>query len=106
MRAVCGQITAFVNPFVKSVSFCQNQRMGRRRTTGSRLGFDEPLATDFLDFRAANYNAPEMEVIREALLEHIYRRLQEPEMRNRFDEARRKRLGLNGDKIRLLPTSK
>jgi hypothetical protein len=30
----------------------------------------------------------------------------EPELRKRFDEARRKRLGLNGDKIRLLPTSK
>jgi hypothetical protein len=30
----------------------------------------------------------------------------EPELRKRFDAARRKRLGLNGEKIRLLPTSK
>jgi len=80
--------------------------MGRPRTTGKRLAFGEPLASDFLDFRNANYNAAEMEVIREALREHIDRRLQEPEMRKRFDEARRKRLGLNGDKIRLLPTPK
>jgi hypothetical protein len=80
--------------------------MGRPRTTGKRLGFDEPLASDLLDFRSANYNAAEMEVIREALREHIDRRLQEPEMKKRFDDARRKRLGINGDKIRLLPTSK
>jgi DNA-directed RNA polymerase sigma subunit (sigma70/sigma32) len=80
--------------------------MGRKVTTGSRLGLDEPLASDFLDFRAANYSAPEMEVIREALREHIDHRLQEPEMRKRFDEVRRKRLGTNGDKIRLLPTPK
>jgi len=55
---------------------------GRPRTTGSRLAFDEPLASDFLDFRAANYKASEMEVIREALREHIDRRLQETEMKN------------------------
>ena len=78
--------------------------MGRKVTTGSRLGLDEPLAGDFLDFRAANYNAPEMEVIR--VREHIARRLQEPEMRKRFDEVRRNRLGTNSDKIRLLPTPK
>jgi len=59
-----------------------------------------------LDFRGANYNAPEMEVIREALREDIDRRLQEPELRNRFDEVRRKRLGSNGDKLRLLTTPK
>ena len=80
--------------------------MGRPRTTGKRLAFDEPLASDFLDFRAANYNAPEMEMIREALREHIDRRLEEPEIPKQFDDARRKRLGLNGDKIRLLPIPK
>jgi hypothetical protein len=81
--------------------------MGRPRTTGKRLAFDDPLASDFLDFRGANYNASEMDVIREALREHIDRRLDaEPELRKRFDAARRKRLGMNGDKIRLLPTPK
>ena len=80
--------------------------MGRPRTTGKRFDFDEPLASDFLDFRAANYEAPEMGVVREALREHIDRRLREPDMKKRFDEARRKRLGSNGDNIRLLPTPK
>lgn len=80
--------------------------MARPRTTGSRLAFDEPLAGDFLDFRAANYRASEMEVIREALREHIDRRLREPDMKKRFDEARRRRLGSIGDNIRLLPTPK
>jgi hypothetical protein len=81
--------------------------MGRPRTTGKRLGFDEPLAGDFLDFRAANYSASEMEVIREALREHIDRRLAgEPELRRRFEAARRKRLGDNGDKLRVLLSSK
>jgi hypothetical protein len=47
-----------------------------------------------------------MEVIREALREHIDRRLREPDMKKRFDEARRRRLGSIGDNIRLLPTPK
>jgi|HubBroStandDraft_2_1064218.scaffolds.fasta_scaffold416341_1 hypothetical protein len=77
--------------------------MGRKRTTGSRLGFDEPLASDFLDFRLANYEAPEMNVIREALREHIDRRLQEPETRKRFEEARGRRIGAkNGSNVRVL----
>jgi hypothetical protein len=80
--------------------------MGRPRTTGKRLAFDEPQASDFLNFRAANYNASEMEVVREALREHMDRRLQEPEMKRRFDEARRRRIGSNGDKIRLLSNAK
>jgi hypothetical protein len=80
---------------------------GRPRTTGKRLAFPEPLASDFLDFRAANYNAAEMEVLREALRDHIDRRLDdEPELRKRFEAARRKRLGSSGDNIRVLPTVK
>ena len=51
----------------------------------------ESLASDFIDFRAANYNAQEIEVIREALREHIDRRLKERGMKRRFDLERRKR---------------
>jgi hypothetical protein len=81
--------------------------LGGPRTTGKRLAFPDPLASDFLDFRGANYNAAEMEVIREALREHIDRRLDaEPELRKRFEAARRKRLGSNGDNIRVLPAVK
>ena len=62
-----------------------------RRGKGSRLKLGEPLASDFIDFRAANYNAQEIEVIREALREHIDRRLKERGTKRRFDLARRKR---------------
>jgi hypothetical protein len=48
-----------------------------------------------------------MEVIREALGEHIDRRLDaEPELRKRFEAARHKRRGSNGDNIRVLLTVK
>ena len=58
---------------------------------GARLNLLEPLASDFIDFRAANYNAQEIEVIREALREHIDRRLKERGLRERFDLARKLR---------------
>ena len=80
---------------------------GRPRTTGKRLNLPEPLQSDFLDFRAANYDPPEMNVVREALRELIDRRLQEPDMRERFEACRRKRLGIGaGDNVHVLPTSK
>jgi hypothetical protein len=62
-----------------------------RQGKGARLKLGEPLASDFIDFRAANYNAQEIEVIREALREHIDRRLKNREMRERFERARRER---------------
>jgi hypothetical protein len=67
---------------------------------GSRLKLGEPLATDFIDFRAANYNAQEIEVIREALREHINRRLKERATKRRFDNARRERLTEQSPKAR------
>ena len=60
-----------------------------------RLKLPEPLASDLMDFRAANYQAQETEVVQEALRDHIDRRLQEPEIKRRFDAARAKRLGRN-----------
>lgn len=76
---------------------------GRPVTTGKRLGLPEPLASDLLDFRAANYSAPEINVVAEALREHIDRRLEEPEIKKRFEDARRKRLGaISGDNVRVL----
>lgn len=50
------------------------------------------LADDLVDFCAANYRAPEIEVIREALEVHIQERLKEPKMRERFNAARERRL--------------
>jgi hypothetical protein len=60
---------------------------------GFRLDLGEPWASDLTDFCAANYSGSKTEVIREALREHIQRRLNEPEMRTRFDRARKERLG-------------
>jgi hypothetical protein len=66
-----------------------------------RLG--EPLATKLKDFCAANYRAPAIEVIREALKEHIDRRLEEPEMKSLYEAVRRQRLGLPQRLVRLAP---
>lgn len=65
-----------------------------KKTTGSRFNLGEPLDTDLADFCEAHYGAPEVRVIREALRLFIDGRLAaEPELRKRFEEARRKRLG-------------
>jgi hypothetical protein len=74
-----------------------------QRSKGSRLKLGEPLASDLLDFRAASYWAPEIEVVREAVRRHIDTRLNaEPEMKRRFEQARRTRLGLKHDNIRVI----
>lgn len=49
------------------------------------------LADDLMDFCSANYRAPEIEVIREALAAHIQERLKEPVMLERFNAARERR---------------
>lgn len=60
---------------------------------GFRLDLGEPWESDLTDFCAANYGGSKTEVVREALEEHLARRLSEPGMRARFDRERRKRLG-------------
>jgi hypothetical protein len=78
---------------------------GRPRTTGSRLGLDEPLASDLVDFCEAHRGSPEKRIVADALRAFIDERLDaEPELRKRFEDARRKRLGIKEDKIRLVPT--
>ena len=67
--------------------------MGRPSTTGSRLNLGEPWNSKLADFCTIHYGVDGVKVIREALDEHIDRRLaQEPALRRRFDEERRKRL--------------
>jgi hypothetical protein len=56
-----------------------------------KLNLGEPLASKLRDFCAANYNAPALNVIREAVEEHINQRLENPEMRERFEDIRRRR---------------
>jgi hypothetical protein len=54
----------------------------------------EPLASKLRDFCAANYKAAALDVMREALEEHIEARLKEPAMKERFEAARKERLNL------------
>ncbi|MEQ9489695.1 MAG: hypothetical protein RIM72_11965 [Alphaproteobacteria bacterium] len=58
----------------------------------------EPLASKLKDFCAANYNCAAVDVIRDALNEHIDRRLQSHDMRRRFIDARNERLS-KGDNV-------
>jgi hypothetical protein len=65
----------------------------KQRTTGSRLNLGEPLDSDLSDFCVAHFNAPAINIVREAIRELMERRLaSEPEMRKRFEEARKTRL--------------
>ena len=59
-----------------------------------KLQLGEPLATKLRDFCAANYNCSALDVIREAVEQHIKVRLENPEMAARVEAARRKRLAL------------
>ena len=68
----------------------------------SKLKLGEPLATQLADFCAANYKASTIEVIREALGEHIERRLKNPEMKERYEKARKQRLGLAEKVVQLV----
>lgn len=69
--------------------------VGRPRSTGARNPFPEPLNSDFLDFCEAHRGAPGNRIIQDALRAFIDDRLKaEPELAERFGEARRKRLGL------------
>ena len=69
---------------------------------GSKIPLGEPLITQLMDFCAANYNAAALEVIREALREHIERRLENPEMKGRYEGARKERLGLADKVVQLI----
>lgn len=59
-----------------------------------KIGLGEPLATMLRDFCEANYRTPALNVIREAVEDHIRRRLDEPAMKERYEAVRRKRLNL------------
>jgi len=81
---------------------------GRKRTTGARNPYPEPLNSDFVDFCEAHRGSPGNRIVQDALRAFIDERLEvEPELKKRFDEARRKRLGLiEGGNVTVLTTSK
>ncbi len=67
-----------------------------------KIGLGDPLASKLRDFCDANYRAAALNVIREAVEEHINRRLENPEMRERYEAARRKRLKLPEQVVQLV----
>ena len=63
-----------------------------RAYNDAKWGLGEPWASKLSDFLAANYKGQAKEVVREALDEHINRRLgNEPELRKRYEAFRKKR---------------
>jgi hypothetical protein len=65
-----------------------------------RLQLGDPLAGDLADFCAAHYGAAEREIIRAALRAFIDSKLDaEPEVRKRYDAAKKLRLGGEPPKI-------
>jgi hypothetical protein len=79
-----------------------------RKSKGARLDLGEPWTSDLADFCAAHYGAPEKNIIRAALDTFIKERLgAETDLRKRFEDARKKRLGAaGGANVRVLPTTK
>ncbi len=65
-------------------------RSGKPRKGGKPLygELGEDLALDLAAFCKANYNAPQIVIIREALTEHIEQRLKDPGLRSRFVRAK------------------
>lgn len=83
--------------------------MGRtkREKLIGRWKLPEALFYDFQDFCEAHRGSPENRIIADALRAFIADRLAaEPELRKRFEEARRERLGvLKGGNIAVLPNT-
>ncbi len=67
-----------------------------------KLQLGEPYASMLQDFCTANYGAPALNIIREALKEHIERRLEKPELKERFESARRERPNVPKKNVRLI----
>ncbi|HUG46248.1 MAG TPA: hypothetical protein VMK31_07035 [Sphingomicrobium sp.] len=77
-----------------------------RPSKGSRLkllGFDEELIERIQDFREGYFGAPEYRIVAEAL-EHFMRdRLEaEPDVRKRYEEARKARLAAKEPRLRIV----
>jgi len=62
------------------------------RKTGSRAALGREIDELLADFCAANYGAYAVNVVREAVRDHIARRLaEEPDLRERFESAKQQR---------------
>jgi hypothetical protein len=78
-----------------------------RRSTGSRFNLGEPYASLLADFCEANRGSPEIRIIREALKFFIEHELAtDGKIRERFEEARLKRLETATRNLKSVPTGK
>lgn len=73
-----------------------------QKYSDSKYRLGPPYADTLTDFLAANYNGFAIDLIREAVKEHIEKRLEEPVMRERYEKARRDRLGLPKKVVQLV----
>jgi hypothetical protein len=77
------------------------------RTTGSRFGLGEPYSSLLADFCEANRGAPEIRIIRDAIKFFIEHELKTDEkVKERFEEARAKRLAATVSPVRAVPAGK
>jgi len=68
-----------------------------------KMGLGDPIASKLRDFCEANYRCAALDVIREAVEEHINRRLENQEIKERYEAARRKRLKMPEQVVQLVP---
>ena len=73
-----------------------------RKYNDRKYNLGEPLASMLKDFCAANYDAPALKVIRESVRDHIEQRLEEPRMKERYERARKQRLGLEETVVKMV----
>ncbi len=71
-----------------------------------KLGLGEPTASMLKDFCAANYGAPAINIIRDAVQGHIENRLENSEMKERYESARKERLGITEKIVQLVDKNK
>jgi hypothetical protein len=73
-----------------------------------RWKLPESLSYELQDFCEAHRGAPESRIIADALRAFIAERLDaEPELKKRYEDARKKRLGvMEGSNVTVLPTAK
>ena len=73
------------------------------RSKDARLKLGEPLASDLADFCAANFDAPQMGIVRRAVERFIKDHLDNDlAMRRRYEDARKARLSGKDGNLRLL----
>jgi hypothetical protein len=86
--------------------FAMNRK--RKEKLLGRWNLPESLFYDFQDFCEAHRGAPDNRIIADAVRAFIADRLEaEPELKKRFEQARRDRLGIiEGGNVTVLPSAK